>query len=158
MNRENRVRLRNVRDTLASMAVELTAILGETVTEKDEEVTMPVNWTTAEDSTPSPAVYIAQLRDMTTLKGVSIVGQIDTVFAVKSYVKKDDSPGLVYRIVLKDDTSDITVVTFDEMATKLKQYPVGTYLRITNAWQIKKNKHGIPELHLGNFAKIEVIE
>jgi len=60
--------------------------------------------------------------------------------------------------VLSDPSDDITVVCFDKMADEFKQYMIGTHLRITNAWKIETNKHGVPELHVGNFAKVEVVE
>ena len=125
---------------------------------KEEVPKDKTNWTLASEE-PKESVYLSQLKNLTSLKDIAIVAQIKSVFDLKSYVHpKEGRPGLIYRIVLEDDTGDITVVAFDDMARKLKQYTVGQYLRITNAWKIEKNMHGVPELHIGNFAKIEVVE
>ena len=99
------------------------------------------------------------MKELSSLKDIAIVGQIKTVFDLKSYVHpKTGEPGLIYRIVLEDDTGDVTVISFDDMAKKLKEYTVGQYLRITNAWKMEKNKNGVYELHIGNFAKVEVVK
>ena len=133
-------------------AEEIDELIAETV-EEDK-----TNWTTA-DEPERAGVYLKDLRELTELKDITIIGQIKTLFDLKSYVKKDTGEaGLIYRIVLSDPTGEVTVVAFDEMATKLKQYTVGQYLRITNAWKMKENKHKVKELHIGNFAKIEVVE
>jgi hypothetical protein len=34
----------------------------------------------------------------------------------------------------------------------------GQYLKITNAWKMQENKHGKRELHIGKWAKVEVVE
>ena len=156
MNRENRARIRAIRDGLIEFANELDEMFPEDVQEvKEEEI--PVNWTTAADDTKA-GVYIKDIKEMTSLKDVAIVGQIKTVFDLKSYATKEGKKGFVYRLVLEDESDAVVVVAFDDMATKLKAYTVGQYLRITNAWQVKENKHGKKEVHVGNFAKIEVVE
>jgi len=156
LNRENRARIRAIRDGLIEFANELDEMFPEDVQEvKEEEI--PVNWTTAADDTKA-GVYIKDIKEMTSLKDVAIVGQIKTVFDLKSYATREGKKGFVYRLVLEDESDEVVVVAFDDMATKLKAYTVGQYLRITNAWQVKENKHGKKEVHIGNFAKIEVVE
>ena len=161
MNQENKARLRNIRDSLLSFAEELTFMLREeesppgALQEEEEETTLPYNWTTANQKA---AVYIKDLSEMTSLKDITIYGQIKTVLDLKSYATQTGKTGIVYRLVLADDTGEVTVVSFDDMADRLKTYTIGQYLRITNAWQMKTNKHGKKELHVGNFAKIEVVE
>ena len=161
MNQENIARLRNMRDSLLNFAEELTFMLREEegpLEEEDVKEDTPTNWTTA-DEPSHEGVYLSQLKELSSLKDIAIVGQIKTVFDLKSYVHpKTGEPGLIYRIVLEDDTGDVTVISFDDMAKKLKEYTVGQYLRITNAWKMEKNKNGVYELHIGNFAKIEVVE
>ena len=122
--------------------------------ESSEEL---INWTTADEPVKT---YLKDLKDMTILpKDYVILGQIKTLFELKSYVKPSgEGAGLVYRIVLEDETSDITVIAFDKKAEELRQYTVGQCLRITGAWKVQENKHGKRELHIGNFAKIEVVE
>ena len=124
------------------------------VTHMEKEMT---NWSAA-DEPAKDTVYLKDLKELTELKGIVITGQITSVFDLKPYIKKDGTPGMLYRVVLTDETGGVTLISFDDMATKLKQYPIGTYLRITNAWKMKENKHKIKELHVGNFAKIEVVE
>ena len=166
MNRENRARIRAIRDGLVEFANELDEIFPEEISGKKipaeeideliaEETT--TNWTTA-DKESKEGLYLKDLAEMTTLKDIVITGQIKTIMDLKSYATKEGKKGLVYRVVLGDPTGDVVVVAFDEMADKLKTYTIGQYLRITNAWQMKANKHGVKELHVGNFAKIEVVE
>jgi aspartyl/asparaginyl-tRNA synthetase len=145
---------------LTDAAAELTVMLREegAPDSGDETKDTTTNWTGA-DEPSHEGVYLSQLKELSTLKDVAITGQIKTVFDLKSYVHpKTGEPGLIYRIVLEDDTGDVTVISFDDMAKKLKEYTVGQYIRITNAWKMEKNKNGVYELHVGNFAKIEVVE
>ena len=139
--------------------------IGEEPTEEEtdqhgrtsKEVTDIINWPTA-DEPAKDSVYMKDLRELTELKGLTIVGQIVTVFDLKSYVKSEGGAGLIYRFVISDKTGDMTVISFDDMATELKQYTIGQILKITNAWKMQENKHGKIELHVGNFAKVEVVE
>lgn len=148
MNRRIRKELDNIRSALF-------VIEGVLAEEEPLHINLtypPVVETTLESD-------IAEIREKGVQKDVPIIGQISSTFDLKSYIKKDKSGmGLIYRVVLADGSGDITVIAFDDMATELKKHPIGTHLRITNAWKVKENKHGIPELHIGNFAKIEVVE
>ena len=123
----------------------------------DPEEMINTTWPTA-DEPAKDTVYMKDLRELTELKGLTIIGEIKTTFDVKSYVKSEGGAGLIYRFVLSDPTGDITVIAFDDMATKLKQYTIGQILKITNAWKMEVNKSNVIELHVGNFAKIEVVE
>jgi hypothetical protein len=119
------------------------------------------NWSTAqEEPTDKAQLYLKDLRDMTIIaKEHVIMGQIKTLFDLKSYVKAaGEGAGLVYRMVLEDETGEVTLIAFDEMAENLRQYTVGQYLKITNAWKMQENKHGKRELHIGKWAKVEVVE
>ena len=117
-----------------------------------------VNWSHADDRREKEGIYFSELKDLTELKGLTIIGEVTSTFDLKSYVGKDGKAGLIYRFVLTDNTGGVTCITFDDMAEKCKAYPIGTVLKITNAWKMKENKNKIRELHLGNFAKIEVVE
>ena len=167
MNRRIKAHLKNIRDSLDDIE-RMIDKKPEEISEEDLEpietviegrTGLPmVNWS-AGDEPSKDTVYLNDLKKLTELKGIVITGQVSTVFDLKSYVKKDGGgAGLMYRLVLTDDTGGVTVVAFDDMATKLKEHPIGTYLRITNAWKMKANKNNIMELHVGNFAKIEVVE
>jgi hypothetical protein len=162
MNRRIRKELKAIREACWNIDNILGEISEEEPTEEEPDLEYNpetgFNWSDASEEAKE-GVYLAQLKELSTLKDIAIVGQVKTLFELKSYVKKDKSgSGLVYRIVLSDETGDITVIAFDDMATRLKEYTVGQYLRITNAWKVEKNKHGVYELHIGKFAKIEVVE
>ena len=136
----------------------------EEATEEDLELAQDMedfqtdNWSTA-DEPAKDSVYMKDLRELTELKGLTIVGQIKTVFDLKSYIHpKTQQPGIIYRFVISDKTGDMTVISFDDMATELKQYTIGQILKITNAWKMEVNKQNVIELHVGNFAKVEVVE
>ena len=169
MNRRIRKEIEIIRHSLAVIEVVIDEYeqklandlyKDETVDELFEELEAmdTTNWSAADEPSKEAVVYLKDLKDFTELKGMVITGQIQTVFDVKSYVKKEGGAGLVYRFVLSDETGGMTAICFDDMATKMKEYTVGQYVRITNAWKVQKNKNGIPEIHLGNFAKVEVIE
>ena len=158
MNRENKARIRAIRDGLVEFANELDEMFPEEISGEKIPEKAPVNWTTADEEPTKEGIYFAQLKDLTSLKDEVIIGQIASVFDLTSYATKEGKKGFVYRLVLEDKTSSVVVVAFDDMATKLKQYTIGQYIKITNAWQMKANKHGVKELHVGNFAKIEVVE
>ena len=166
MNRRIRKHIKQVREKVAEIDANLDfidALLSdgepEEISEETPEETN-VTWPTA-DEPEREGVYFSQLKELSSLKDITIVGQVTKVFDLKSYVRKDDKPGLLYRLVLTEvdpPHNDIVAITFDEMAGKFKEHMIGTVLRITNAWKVEKNKHGIYELHIGNFAKVEVVE
>ena len=160
MNRRIRKELKNVREACDIIELELNMIeeIEEEPTEEQEEEVVNVTWSTA-DEPAKDSVYMKDLRELTELKGITIVGQIKTVFDLKSYIHpKTQQPGIIYRFVLSDKTGDMTVISFDDMATELKQYMIGQILKITNAWKMEVNKSNVMELHVGNFAKVEVVE
>ena len=160
MNRRIRKELKNVREACDIIELELNMIeeIEEEPTEEQEEEVVNVTWSTA-DEPAKDSVYMKDLRELTELKGITIVGQIKTVFDLKSYIHpKTQQPGIIYRFVISDKTGDMTVISFDDMATELKQYMIGQILKITNAWKMEVNKSNVMELHVGNFAKVEVVE
>ena len=133
--------------------------------EKEEEPTEDnVTWTKADELPEKEGIYFKQLKELSTidgyaLKDMTIIGQVTNTMDLDSYVnKKTGAPGLIYRLVLSDPTDDILVICFDEMAKEFKQYMIGTKLSITKAWKVQTNKQKIPELHVGNYAKVEVVE
>ena len=167
MNRRIRKELSNIRDSLDEIDFVLNEERAEEMSQDEptgeptfaEDVTDDlINWSAA-DEPAKDKVYMKDLRELTELKGLTIVGQIKTVFDLKSYIHpKTQQPGIIYRFVLSDKTGDMTVISFDDMATELKQYMIGQILKITNAWKMEVNKSNVMELHVGNFAKVEVVE
>ena len=169
MNRRIMKQIKIVREGLDSLNDMLSAYFKgfpdeEEPTEEELEEHVPsvvemggLNWSKA-DEPAKDTVYMKDLRELTELKGLTIIGEIKTVFDLKSYVGKDGEPGLIYRLVLSDPTGDVTCITFDDMAKKFKEFTVGQNLKITNAWKMQENKHKVRELHVGNFAKIELVE
>ena len=171
MNRRIKKELSTIRDSLAAIADVCDDCWGDTGAEeepteeeleehfghKEEEDGVGINWSKA-DEPEKEGVYFKDLRELTELKGLTIIGEIKTVFDLKSYVGKDGEPGLIYRFVLSDPTGDVTCITFDDMAKKFKEFTVGQNLKITNAWKMQENKHKVRELHVGNFAKVEIVE
>jgi hypothetical protein len=154
MNRKIKKHLENIRIELNHIDAYLNA-----PEEPEEEVTEEEINVTSAHVLPTAGLYLDKIKELSSLKDVEIVGQITKTFDLKSYIKKDQTgTGMLYRFVLTDPTDEITVICFDDMAKEFKKYPIGTYLRITNVWKIQDNKHGIAELHVGNFAKIEVVE
>ena len=168
MNREEKARLKSIRDTLANIAIELTEIVREipeeepTAEEIDEAIADSVDenvtWTTAaEEAKEGP--YLNDLKKLTDLKGLAITGQIKATSDIKTYMKKDKSGiGLIYNVLLTDPSGDLLCVFWDEMVEDAKKFTIGQYIRITNAWKVKPNNKGIMELHPGNYAVIEVVE
>jgi DNA polymerase III alpha subunit len=164
LDRENRARIRNIRDALREMANELENIFpeeelsGEEVDELiAEHVKETLNWTTA-NVQDIEGPFIKDLAENMSLKDVAITGQIKVLGELKGYVKKTGEKGLVYTIQLEDPTGTILCVFWDEQCEKAKEFTLGQFIRITNAWQVKANKFNKLEIHPGKFAKIEVVE
>lgn len=173
MNRRIRKELKVIRDTLDTIDGVLIEMfpLGEGHWAEDEgkelaeELTpsTELNWTAA-DEEPT-GLNLAQIKELPLVKDVipvkdfTIEGTIKIALDMKAYIdKKTQEAGIIYRFVLEDASDEITAITFNDMAEEFKQYMIGTRLKITNAWMIKENKHGVKELHVGNFAKVEVVE
>ena len=150
-------------EEISEEAIEEARAATGSLVEKPEEDELieeeNVTWSTADELPEKEGIYFKQLKELSSLKDVVIIGQVSNTLDLKSYIsKKDGTAGLIYRFVLSDPSDDITVICFDDMAKECKQYMVGTHLKITKAWKLQENKHGVIELHVGNFAKVEVVE
>jgi hypothetical protein len=155
MDREYIARLRAIRDNLRVIATEIDEILSPEDREIEDVIEDKTNWTTADQKA---GIYIKDLNESTVLKDQAIIGQIENVMDITEFKKKDTTIGHVQNILLSDPSGKILTVFWDEQIEKIKDLSIGQYIKITNAWQVKRNKHGKLELHPGKFAKIEVVE
>ena len=127
MNRRIRKHILQAREKLAEIDAELDfvdALLydGDEEEPAEEEPTLEAktvdttNWTHADDTREKEGIYFSDLRELTELKGITIIGEVTAVFDLKSYVGKDDKAGLMYRFVLTDSTGGVTCIAFYKMS------------------------------------------
>jgi hypothetical protein len=157
MNREFMARLRAIRDGLREYAAEIDVMFPlKEEDEKQHRIEEAVtNWTSADQKA---GIYIKDLNEATQLKNEVIIGQVENIMDKTQFNRKDGTEGYVQNIMLSDPSGKILTVFWDEQIAKIKDLMIGQHIKITNAWQVKRNKHGVLELHPGKFAKVELVE
>ena len=140
---------------------EINDILGPEESLPDNEPEHDINWTRADDSPAKEGIWLKDLQEGMVGHEV-IIGQIKNIFDIKTFAKKDkdgkDVIGRVQNIVLSDSSGDMLCVFWDDTIDKITEFLLGEHVEITQAWQVKRNKKGILELHPGNYFKIKRVE
>ena len=142
---------------------EINDILGpEESLPDDKPVVVPTNWSVAEQKNfNKEGIWLNDLQEGMVGHEV-IIGQIKNIFDIKTFAKKDkdgkDVIGRVQNIVLSDSSGDMLCVFWDDTIDKITEFLLGEHVEITQAWQVKRNKKGILELHPGNYFKIKRVE
>lgn len=178
MNRETKTRLRAIRDNLIGIVEEMYEMFPEEEKKKKEPIEVVISskgekkevileplpdanvtWETTTDDTPKEGIYMKDLNEATDLKDMSIIGQITSIGDTETWhSERLKTSGFVKNWVLGDSSGEIVVVFWDKQIEKVKDFMLGTNVKITNAWQVKKNRQGILELHPGKYFNIERVE
>ncbi len=90
------------------------------------------------------------------LRSVDVSGFVDRIYRVIPYTYKGQAKEMA-SFVLRDDTGDIRVALWDDKVTLLKEGKLQGSVRIKGA-QVKENKTGGKELHVGGKSVLLVTE
>ncbi len=78
---------------------------------------------------------------------VHLSGQIKTVLGRSNFTRSDGSDGTVMRLMLGDDSGEVTIVVWNEKATEFEHARANTPLSLINA-RVKENQTGGVEVHV----------
>ncbi len=108
-----------------------------------------------ESRIPRIADFIDKIEQVTPdKKKANVRGIVAWVSPVSEFTRKDGTHGKVRRVRLKDETSEATLVFWNERVDELNTISEGDQLRIINT-RVKTALDGRVELHVGNSSQIE---
>jgi ssDNA-binding replication factor A large subunit len=103
------------------------------------------------DDYPTISRFATRIRDITEAyenKRVSITGEVKQLFHASSFERRDASLGKVMRIMLSDETGEISVVVWNDKVDEIEQFArKGVELQIVNA-KVKKAMGAGLEIHV----------
>lgn len=108
--------------------------------------------------TPNTRLRIEDITEAT--KNVNaLVGIIDNISAVRTFQKSDGTEGKVASIVLRDETSNIRVVLWDDMTRAISEdvLTVGSIVQVRGAY-VKMGLGNTIELNIGRMGTIQPLE
>jgi replication factor A1 len=114
------------------------------------------------DSTEYPTISefaskIGEIGKADKKKRVHLVGVVKRVFSVSAFVRQDSSNGKVVRLVLADETGEVSVVVWNEKVDELeKQLQINVRLQIVDA-KVKKAVDGGFEIHVDSGTYVETV-
>lgn len=85
---------------------------------------------------------------------VCVMGVVELVHPVFTFERRDGTIGKGRRLLLRDDTSQITVVSWDKKVDEIEDVKSGSYIRIIDA-RVRESNDGRLEIHTKNTTKIE---
>ncbi len=92
--------------------------------------------------------FATKINTLTKSSGnVHLSGQVKTVLGRSSFTRNDNSDGTVMRLMLADETGEVTVVVWNEKAAVLEHARANTSLVLINA-RVKENQTGGVEVHV----------
>jgi replication factor A1 len=86
----------------------------------------------------------------------NVKGVIQTIYPMTSFQRHNGTQGKVIRMELKDETGHIPVVFWNERAEDMALAKEGMLLLLMNA-KVKKSQNESLELHVDNFANVELM-
>jgi replication factor A1 len=114
------------------------------------------------DANDYPAInrFATKIRDITEVyrnKRVNIVGTVKELFPASSFERRDSSPGKVMRLILSDETGEVSAVVWNEKVDEIEQtLRKGAELQIVNAKVKKAIGEGL-EVHVDGGTYLETL-
>lgn len=87
------------------------------------------------------------------MRNVEVVGKVTRVFELRNF-QSGERAGKVASVFIGDETGQIRLTMWGDMADNISKMKEGTILKISQAY-VKEN-NGFKELHLGDKAKLEI--
>lgn len=108
-----------------------------------------------QQSSSEKDTLIQEIKDLS--NNICVVGRIIDKSDLREFTKKTDGKkGLFSKFIIKDTTGDIGVILWDDRAKYVQQedFKLNELVRVING-QVKKNKDGKFEIHVGNKGSLE---
>ncbi len=111
------------------------------------------------DEYPSIGKFATKISKITkTCKNIHLTGKVKEFFPVSTFTRSDMSAGTVMRLILADETGEISVVVWNEKAKELeKSLKINANLQLVNA-RVKENTSGEFEVHVDSYTYAEFSE
>ena len=103
-----------------------------------------------ESNPPQPSTPLNEIKEG--MKSVDTFARIQAIFPAQPF-DRNGKQGLRARMLLGDGTKSVPAVAWNESAERVQRIPVGTLVKIDNAYS-KKGLNGEIELHVGSNAII----
>jgi len=101
--------------------------------------------------------FSTKINALNTVSGnVNLTGEIKRLLGENSFIRSDTSVGKITRLILTDDSGEVTVVFWNEKATELENtLKTNARLQLINA-RVKEGKNGGVEVHVDSNTFIDV--
>jgi replication factor A1 len=110
-----------------------------------------------ENNFPSIKEFLEKIANISEAhKRVSVEGRIQTVYPVSTFQRRDGTQGKVMRLLLKDETGQISVVFWNEKTEDLINAKEGATVLLMGV-KVRKNRDGRVELHVEKSANVELL-
>jgi len=133
---------------------------GETelnVGQRGDIQTTPTN--VKESDFPYIEYFLEKIHNITSFhKKVNLEGTIQAIYPLSSFQRNNGTQGKVIRILLYDETGTVPVVFWNEKAEKIAEAEKGTLLLLINAKVKRGRQDGLLELHVDDFADVEILD
>jgi ssDNA-binding replication factor A large subunit len=111
-----------------------------------------------DESYPDLGRFTAKIGTLNKMSGnVHVLGTVKMSFGKKSFGRPDSSEGFVLRLILADDSGQVTVVAWDEKATELDGLKENERLMLVNA-RVKEAQNGTLEIQVDSNTAINVLK
>ncbi len=89
------------------------------------------------------------------MSNIVILGKITNIFQIKSFIRKDNTPGLVGSFILADTSGSIKIVVWGEHVKIIDTefFQKGEIVRVINGYS-KKGLNGGLEIHMGKIGTL----
>jgi len=110
-----------------------------------------------ESEYPHVTQFIQKIKEITgEHRKASVVGVVQTVQPLSEFKRSDGTSGKVRRLLLRDETGQITVVFWNAKVDQLGEVKKGECLQLLNA-RVKEKLDGQIELHAENRVQIKTL-
>ncbi len=107
---------------------------------------------------PNIGKFVTKIGSLkSNLGNVHLSGKVRDVREPKTFTRNDASEGKVLRLVLADDSGEVTVVAWDEKATELEKLKMNEALQLVNV-RVKEAQQGGLEVHVDSSTYVVINE
>jgi len=86
----------------------------------------------------------------------NVLGIVDYIHPVSVFVRKNGTQGKMRKLILRDETDQITIIFWNKKVDEIWEVKRGSYLRIMDA-RVKEGVNGRLEIHTKNITQIEML-
>jgi replication factor A1 len=117
-------------------------------------VAKDLNISLLNEETKKPSIQVVDL--VPNMNNVNLELIVDSVGALREFVKKDGKPGKLIRASVSDASGKASLIAWDEQTKVAEPLSCGSKIFVHSAYT-KSGLRGDMEIHLGNRSRLEVI-